>query len=194
MAISDESAYCSTWLLISWQVFCDFHGHSRKKNVFMYGCSAGMSYTPEDMDQYSLTGRDGRKVEDTSYKVRPAFVPPPKKKPDIYRCPENLRYLFQILGVFVCHFKDTWVVPFDKIILSLLGNDNTLFLKYVWVHLLTYTDKLVKCMQHCRGTGCLTYALISHDISSLACITWVPMVEVHNVWTFSKYQKRKRDL
>lgn len=21
------------------QVYCDFHGHSRKKNVFMYGCS-----------------------------------------------------------------------------------------------------------------------------------------------------------
>lgn len=21
------------------QVFCDYHGHSRKKNVFMYGCS-----------------------------------------------------------------------------------------------------------------------------------------------------------
>jgi hypothetical protein len=21
------------------QVFCDYHGHSRKKNVFLYGCS-----------------------------------------------------------------------------------------------------------------------------------------------------------
>ncbi|PIK61388.1 putative cytosolic carboxypeptidase 1 [Apostichopus japonicus] len=55
-------------------VFCDFHGHSRKKNVFMYGCSAGMSYTPEDMDQYSLNGRDGRKVEDTSYKTLPRIL------------------------------------------------------------------------------------------------------------------------
>lgn len=26
-------------LLINLQVYCDFHGHSRKKNVFMYGCS-----------------------------------------------------------------------------------------------------------------------------------------------------------
>lgn len=26
-------------LLIALQVYCDFHGHSRKKNVFMYGCS-----------------------------------------------------------------------------------------------------------------------------------------------------------
>lgn len=24
---------------LSVQVFCDYHGHSRKKNVFMYGCS-----------------------------------------------------------------------------------------------------------------------------------------------------------
>lgn len=26
-------------LFINLQVYCDFHGHSRKKNVFMYGCS-----------------------------------------------------------------------------------------------------------------------------------------------------------
>jgi hypothetical protein len=22
-------------------LYCDFHGHSRKKNVFMYGCASG---------------------------------------------------------------------------------------------------------------------------------------------------------
>lgn len=29
----------SSALLIILKVYCDFHGHSRKKNVFMYGCS-----------------------------------------------------------------------------------------------------------------------------------------------------------
>lgn len=36
----------------------------------MYGCSAGMSYAPEDLDKHSLTNKDGHKVEDTSYKVK----------------------------------------------------------------------------------------------------------------------------
>lgn len=55
-------------------VFCDFHGHSRKKNVFMYGCSAGMSYAPEDLEKHSLTNKDGHKVEDTSYKTLPRIL------------------------------------------------------------------------------------------------------------------------
>ena len=34
-------------------MFCDFHGHSRKKNVFMYGCErktgkGGLSGAPSD--------------------------------------------------------------------------------------------------------------------------------------------------
>ena len=29
-------------------MFCDFHGHSRKRNVFMYGCTSSQS----DMNQH----------------------------------------------------------------------------------------------------------------------------------------------
>lgn len=32
------------------RVFCDFHGHSRQKNVFMYGCSRMQSWWPGDKD------------------------------------------------------------------------------------------------------------------------------------------------
>ncbi|XP_066949748.1 cytosolic carboxypeptidase 1-like isoform X2 [Macrobrachium rosenbergii] len=32
------------------RVFCDFHGHSRQKNVFMYGCSRLQSWWPGDKD------------------------------------------------------------------------------------------------------------------------------------------------
>ena len=30
-------------------LFCDFHGHSRKKNVFLYGCSPKQSWWPKDL-------------------------------------------------------------------------------------------------------------------------------------------------
>ena len=33
-------------------VFCDFHGHSRKKNVFLYGCSSLQSWWPPDHEFY----------------------------------------------------------------------------------------------------------------------------------------------
>ena len=33
-------------------VFCDFHGHSRKKNVFLYGCSSTQSWWPPDAEFY----------------------------------------------------------------------------------------------------------------------------------------------
>ncbi|KAK4304640.1 hypothetical protein Pmani_023422 [Petrolisthes manimaculis] len=33
------------------RVFCDLHGHSRQKNVFMYGCSRSLSWWPPDKDQ-----------------------------------------------------------------------------------------------------------------------------------------------
>ncbi|GBP39967.1 hypothetical protein EVAR_39195_1 [Eumeta japonica] len=29
-------------------LFCDYHGHSRKKNVFLYGCCAAESWCPRD--------------------------------------------------------------------------------------------------------------------------------------------------
>jgi hypothetical protein len=31
-------------------LFCDFHGHSRKKNVFLYGCSSDQSWWTPDHD------------------------------------------------------------------------------------------------------------------------------------------------
>ncbi|XP_033108379.1 cytosolic carboxypeptidase 1-like isoform X2 [Anneissia japonica] len=51
-------------------VFCDFHGHSRKKNVFMYGCSALQSYLSDDINLYPL----GDNIEDTSYKTLPRML------------------------------------------------------------------------------------------------------------------------
>ena len=32
------------------RVFCDFHGHSCQKNVFMYGCSRMQSWWPGDRE------------------------------------------------------------------------------------------------------------------------------------------------
>ncbi|XP_071965777.1 cytosolic carboxypeptidase 1-like isoform X2 [Antedon mediterranea] len=51
-------------------VFCDFHGHSRKKNVFMYGCSTTQSYLAEDLNMYQM----GDNIEDTSYKTLPRLL------------------------------------------------------------------------------------------------------------------------
>eukprot|EP00057_Strongylocentrotus_purpuratus_P005530 XP_003731176.1 PREDICTED: cytosolic carboxypeptidase 1 [Strongylocentrotus purpuratus] len=56
-------------------VYCDFHGHSRKKNVFMYGNSAAMSHSPEDLIKFGIpSGVSGAKVEDTSYKTLPRIL------------------------------------------------------------------------------------------------------------------------
>ncbi|XP_041464945.1 cytosolic carboxypeptidase 1-like [Lytechinus variegatus] len=56
-------------------VYCDFHGHSRKKNVFMYGNSAAMSYSPDDLNKFGIpSGVSGAKVEDTSYKTLPRIL------------------------------------------------------------------------------------------------------------------------
>ncbi|XP_077988802.1 cytosolic carboxypeptidase 1-like isoform X2 [Glandiceps talaboti] len=52
-------------------VYCDYHGHSRRKNVFMYGCSSALSYLPEDNATVS-SGSSGR--EDTSYKTLPRLL------------------------------------------------------------------------------------------------------------------------
>ncbi len=49
------------------QVYCDYHGHSRKKNVFLYGCSPSMSWLPDDLDNPTVFA-DG--TEDTGYRVR----------------------------------------------------------------------------------------------------------------------------
>ncbi|XP_038077720.1 cytosolic carboxypeptidase 1-like [Patiria miniata] len=50
-------------------VFCDFHGHSRRKNVFMYGCSEAQSQLADD-----VAAINGNKQEDTSYKTLPRIL------------------------------------------------------------------------------------------------------------------------
>lgn len=46
-------------------VYCDYHGHSRRKNVFMYGCSRKESVLAGESD--ALTGAP----DDTGFKVSP---------------------------------------------------------------------------------------------------------------------------
>ena len=48
------------------QVFCDYHGHSRRKNIFIYGCSAAMSWIVNDTNN---PGATGNKIEDNGFKV-----------------------------------------------------------------------------------------------------------------------------
>ncbi|XP_069936225.1 cytosolic carboxypeptidase 1-like [Cherax quadricarinatus] len=42
--------YLTTIAKLKVRVFCDLHGHSRQKNVFMYGCSRMQSWWPGDKD------------------------------------------------------------------------------------------------------------------------------------------------
>ena len=48
-------------------VYCDYHGHSRRKNVFLYGCSPNLSWQNEDMNNPSM---NGNKLEESAFKVR----------------------------------------------------------------------------------------------------------------------------
>jgi hypothetical protein len=41
-------AYCVHVLKKPPYVFCDYHGHSRRKNVFLYGCSNSDSWNEMD--------------------------------------------------------------------------------------------------------------------------------------------------
>lgn len=50
--------------LLCAQVFCDYHGHSRKKNVFMYGCSV-----KETVWQTNISTTSGDLQEDLGYRV-----------------------------------------------------------------------------------------------------------------------------
>ena len=43
------------------QIYCDYHGHSRRKNIFMYGCSNALSWYAADLLK--------AEIEDQSYKV-----------------------------------------------------------------------------------------------------------------------------
>lgn len=51
-------------LSINPQVFCDYHGHSRKKNVFMYGCSV-----KETVWQSNISATSSDLQEDLGYRV-----------------------------------------------------------------------------------------------------------------------------
>ena len=46
------------------QVFCDYHGHSRKKNVFIYGCSV-----KETVFQSNISASSSDLQEDRGYRV-----------------------------------------------------------------------------------------------------------------------------
>ena len=41
-------AYVETVLQRKVYLYCDFHGHSRKKNIFLFGCNAAESWNPRD--------------------------------------------------------------------------------------------------------------------------------------------------
>ncbi|XP_041855883.1 cytosolic carboxypeptidase 1 isoform X1 [Melanotaenia boesemani] len=50
-------------------VFCDYHGHSRKKNVFMYGCSV-----KETVWQTDITASSSDLQEDLGYRTLPKIL------------------------------------------------------------------------------------------------------------------------
>ncbi|XP_041369383.1 cytosolic carboxypeptidase 1-like [Gigantopelta aegis] len=52
-------------------VFCDYHGHSRKKNIFMYGCSPNMSWILNDTNNPASSGN---KMDDYAFKTLPRLL------------------------------------------------------------------------------------------------------------------------
>ncbi|XP_069481957.1 cytosolic carboxypeptidase 1 isoform X2 [Ambystoma mexicanum] len=50
-------------------VYCDYHGHSRKKNVFMYGCSI-----KETVWQTNVSASSSELVEDLGYRTLPKIL------------------------------------------------------------------------------------------------------------------------
>lgn len=52
-------------------VYCDYHGHSRRKNIFIYGCSASMSWIVNDTNNPGCTGN---KAEDNGFKTLPRVL------------------------------------------------------------------------------------------------------------------------
>ncbi|XP_076102521.1 cytosolic carboxypeptidase 1-like isoform X2 [Mytilus galloprovincialis] len=52
-------------------VYCDYHGHSRRKNIFLYGCSPTMSWIPNDSVNPATTGN---RMEDNAYKTLPRIL------------------------------------------------------------------------------------------------------------------------
>ncbi|KAK4467811.1 hypothetical protein MN116_008736 [Schistosoma mekongi] len=62
LAICERSPY----------IFIDFHGHSRMKNIFLYGCSSNESWLRPDVQ--NPTYRDGEHSEDISYRTLPKLL------------------------------------------------------------------------------------------------------------------------
>ncbi|KAL8577865.1 hypothetical protein ACOMHN_018670 [Nucella lapillus] len=52
-------------------VYCDYHGHSRRKNIFMYGCSPQTSWMPNDTQNPACTGN---RLEDNGFKALPRIL------------------------------------------------------------------------------------------------------------------------
>ncbi|CAL1528008.1 unnamed protein product [Lymnaea stagnalis] len=52
-------------------VYCDYHGHSRRKNIFMYGCSPHQSWISNDT-QNPASG--GNKINESYYKQLPRLL------------------------------------------------------------------------------------------------------------------------
>lgn len=52
-------------------VFCDYHGHSRRKNIFMYGCSPQSSWLPNDTQNPACSGI---RTEDSGFKTLPRLL------------------------------------------------------------------------------------------------------------------------
>ncbi|VDO93578.1 unnamed protein product [Schistosoma curassoni] len=48
------------------QIFIDFHGHSRMKNIFLYGCSSIESWLCPDIKNPTYRGIN--QLEDNSYR------------------------------------------------------------------------------------------------------------------------------
>lgn len=53
-------------------LFCDFHGHSRKKNVFLYGCSSLQSWWPPD-HEYDDDPLIYKQLAETLHKIEASF-------------------------------------------------------------------------------------------------------------------------
>ncbi|XP_063726567.1 cytosolic carboxypeptidase 1-like isoform X3 [Symsagittifera roscoffensis] len=47
-------------------IYCDYHGHSRRKNIFMFGCSNSLSWYPADLQK--------AENEDQGYKALPKLL------------------------------------------------------------------------------------------------------------------------
>eukprot|EP00095_Tigriopus_kingsejongensis_P004431 maker-scaffold1899_size25246-snap-gene-0.5 protein:Tk04431 transcript:maker-scaffold1899_size25246-snap-gene-0.5-mRNA-1 annotation:"cytosolic carboxypeptidase 1" len=66
-------AYCCQVLQTDPFLFCDFHGHSRKKGIFLYGCSPQESWLPSDMNKLDEHSIDPKALADVLHDNFPGF-------------------------------------------------------------------------------------------------------------------------